>query len=83
MAQSHSYEMETIAPAANGTVSDTTQIYASRGGDLLLETQETTSANGLVKVSYTAVNGDTSWDFSTADIMVLNSDGSTTEMVAT
>ena len=76
------YSVETIAPAANGTTSDTTQFYATSGGSLLRQTMTTISANGLVKDTYTAVNGDTSWDFWTTDTTAINADGSTTETIA-
>ena len=76
------YSVETIAPAANGTVSDTTQYYSAPNGPLLRQTMTTMSANGLVKDSYTAVNGDTSWDFWTTDTTAINADGSTTETIA-
>jgi hypothetical protein len=77
------YEIETITPSANGTVTDTTQFYAQASGPLLLQTQVTTSANGLVRTTGEAVNGDTSNDFWTTDTIVLNADGSQTETVAT
>ena len=77
------YQVETILPSANGTVTDTTQYYAQSGGPLLLQTQVTTSANGLVKTTGTAVNGDTSTDFYVADAIVLNANGSQTETVGT
>jgi trimeric autotransporter adhesin len=76
------YQVETIMPSANGTVTDTTKYYAQAGGPLLLQTTVTTSANGLVKTTGTAVNGDTSTDFSTTDSVALNPDGSQTETVA-
>jgi hypothetical protein len=75
------YQVETILPSANGTVTDTTKHYAQAGGPLLLQTTTTTSANGLVKTTGTAVNGDTSNDFSTTDSIALNPDGSQTETV--
>ena len=76
------YQVETILPSANGTVTDTTKYYAQAGGTLLKTTTTTTSADGLTKVSATAVNGDTSNDFWTSDTLVLNGDGSETETVA-
>jgi YD repeat-containing protein len=76
------YQVETVMPSANGTVTDTTQFYAHAGGPLLLQTTVTTSANGLVKTTGTAVNGDTTTDFGTTDTTVLNADGSQTETVA-
>ena len=36
-----------------------------------------------MKSFFTAVNGDTNWDFWTQDSTILNADGSTTEAVAT
>ena len=78
-----SYQVESITPSPNGTVTDTAQYYSQPGGPLLLETIVTTSASGLVKTTGTAVNGDTSIDFSTTDTTVLNPDGSQTETVAT
>jgi autotransporter passenger strand-loop-strand repeat protein len=75
------YQTETITPSANGTVTDTTQYYATSGGPLLLMTTATTSANGLTRTIATAVNGDTTTDFSTTDSIVLNADGSQTETV--
>ncbi len=77
------YQVETIAPDAAGTEWDTTQFYASQGGPQLLETTNAINANGLVKTSYTAVNGDTSWDFWTQDATAPNADGSATETIAT
>jgi len=77
-----SYEVETIVPSADGTVTDTTRTYATAGGSLLLATTVTTSANGLVKTTATAVNGDTSTDFSTSDTTVLSADGKRAETVA-
>jgi hypothetical protein len=76
------YQSETIVPSANGTVTDTTKYYTSAGGALLLTTTDATSANGLVKTYGTAVNGDTTTDFSTTDSTVLNADGSQTETVS-
>ena len=76
------YQTETIAPSANGTVTDTTQHYATSGGPLLLMTTATTSANGLTRTMATAVKGDTTTDFSTTDSITLNADGSQTETVA-
>src|SRR5712692_6102391 len=43
---------------------------------------DTTSANGLTKTFATAVNGDTTTDFSTTETITLNADGSRTETVA-
>jgi len=76
------YQVETIMPSANGTVTDTTQYYARSGGPLLLQKTVTTSANGLVTTTGTAVNGDTTNDFWTTDTTTPNADGSTTETVA-
>jgi autotransporter passenger strand-loop-strand repeat protein/YD repeat-containing protein len=76
------YQTETIVPSASGTTTDTTKYYTSSGGALLLQTTDTASANGLVKTYGTAVNGDTTTDFSTTDSTVLNADGSQTETVA-
>lgn len=76
------YSVETITPSANGTTTDTTQYYAQPGGSLLLQTQVITSANGLVKTTGTAVNGDTTNDFWTIDSTVLNAGGSQTETTA-
>jgi autotransporter passenger strand-loop-strand repeat protein len=76
-----SYQVETILPAANGTVTGTTLTYTMSGGPLQLMTVVTTSPNGLVKTTATAVNGDTTTDFSTTDATVLNPDGSRTETV--
>lgn len=77
------YQVETILPSANGngTVTDTTKTYSQPGGTLLRTTTNTTSANGLIKVFGTAINADTSNDFSTSDTIVLNPDGSRTETV--
>ena len=75
------YQTETIAPSANGTVTDTTKFYATSGGALLLMTTATTSANGLTRTIATAVNGHTTTDFSTTDSITLNADGSQTETV--
>ncbi len=76
------YQVETIAPSANGTTTDTTQTYAQPGGALLKTTTLTTTANGLSRVFATAVNGDTSSDFWTSDTIQLNANGSQTETVA-
>ncbi|TWC00217.1 hemolysin type calcium binding protein [Bradyrhizobium macuxiense] len=76
------YQVETITPSANGTITDTDKYYSGAGGALLLQTSVVTSANGLVKTTGTAVNGDTSNDFWTTDATVLNADGSQTETVA-
>ena len=73
--------VETIDPSANGTVTDTSQYYAQSGGPLLLQKTVTTSANGLVKTTGTAVNGDTTSDFWTTDSTTLNPDGSQSETV--
>nr|WP_162093067.1 AIDA repeat-containing protein [Bradyrhizobium sp. ORS 278] len=78
-----SYQVETVLPAANGSVTDTTDYFASPGGALLLRTIATTSANGLVRTTATAVKGDTTTDFSTTDAITLNTDGSRTETVST
>ncbi len=77
------YRVESFSPDASGTEWDVTQYYSSQGGPLLRETANGTSANGLVKSFFTAVNGDTNWDFWTQDSTILNADGSTTEAVAT
>lgn len=77
------YQVETTAPSASGTTSDVTQYYATAGGALLKQTATTVSGNGLVKSSYTAVNGDTSYDFWTIDTTTPNADGSRTETVTT
>ena len=77
------YQLETITPSANGTVTDTTENFAKAGGPLLLQTSVTTSANGLVRTVGTAVNGDTTNDFWTTDATVLNADGSQTSTVST
>ena len=76
------YEVETILPSANGTVTDTTQYYSQPGGTLLKTTTTATSANGLTVVEGTAINADTSEDFWTSDAIVLNANGSHTETVA-
>jgi len=76
------YSVEVLAPLANGTEQDTTQYYATQGGALLRRTMTATSANGLEKDSYTALNGDASWDFWTNDSTAINSDGSKTRTVA-
>jgi autotransporter passenger strand-loop-strand repeat protein len=77
------YQVETVMPSANGSVSDTTDYYASLGGALLRRTVATTSANGLTTTVATDVNGDTAVDFSTTDAVALNADGSRTETVST
>ncbi|PWT75507.1 MAG: hypothetical protein C5B46_02510, partial [Proteobacteria bacterium] len=76
------YESETIQPSANGAVTDTTQYYAQAGGPLLLMTTVITSANGLTRITATAVNGDATNDFWTTDSTIVNSDGSQTETIA-
>jgi hypothetical protein len=76
------YTAETIQTGADGTVSDTTLHYAVSGGSELFGTKTTTSANGLVKGSYTDTNGDGTWDVSTVDTTVINTDGSHTETLA-
>jgi autotransporter passenger strand-loop-strand repeat protein len=76
------YQVETILPSANGSVSDTTDYYASSVGPLLLMTTLTTSANGLTSTNAVAVNGDTTTDFSTTDAVTLNADGSRTATVS-
>jgi trimeric autotransporter adhesin len=78
-----SYSVETVAPDSTGTEWDTTKYYASQGGAMLLEKATAVSASGLVKTTYEAVNGDTSWDFWNTDLTALNADGSRTEWVAT
>ncbi len=76
------YQVETIVPSANGTVTDTTKYYAVSGGSLLMTTTDTTSANGLVTTDATSIGADTSNDFWTTDTTVLNANGSQTETAA-
>jgi hypothetical protein len=76
------YQVETILPSANGTVTDTTRDYAMANGPLLKTVTVTTSANGLVTTTGTAVNGDATTDFSTIDATALNADGGRTETVS-
>ena len=76
------YQVETITPSVNGTVTDTTQYYSQPGGFLLKTVATSTSANGLTKVVSTELNADTTSDFSTSDAIVLNADGGRTETVA-
>src|SRR5205085_810235 len=75
------YQTETIAPSANGDVTDTTLTRNTQNGPLLLETTVTTNANGLFKRTDVAVNGDTTTDFSTTDAITLNPDGRRIETV--
>ena len=75
------YQTETIQTSADRTVTDTTQYRATAVGPLLSMTTVTTSANGLTKTTATDVNGDGTTDFSTANSITLNADGSRTETV--
>ncbi|MDH2344191.1 phage tail tip lysozyme [Bradyrhizobium sp. SSUT77] len=76
------YQSETILPGTDGSTTDTTDYFTTSGGALLLRTIATTNATGLTKTVATAVNGDTTADFSTTDATVLNADGSRTETIS-
>jgi uncharacterized membrane protein YdcZ (DUF606 family) len=76
------YQTETIQANPDGSAADTTRYYSVPGGPLLRMQTVTTSANGLSTTVATAVNGDTTTDFSTTDTITLNADGSRTETVA-
>lgn len=76
------YQSETILPGTDGSTTDTTDYFTTSGGALLLRTIATTNATGLTRTMATAVNGDTTADFSTTDATVLNADGSRTEIVS-
>ncbi|WP_426422611.1 AIDA repeat-containing protein [Bradyrhizobium genosp. A] len=76
------YQSETILPGTDGSTTDTTDYFTTSGGALLLRTIATTNATGLTKTVATAVNGDTTADFSTTDAIVLNADGSRTETIS-
>ena len=76
------YRSETILPGTDGSTIDTTDYFTTSGGALLLRIIATTNATGLIKTVATAVNGDTTADFSTTDAIVLNADGSRTETIS-